>query len=351
MARIIYGVQGNGRGHAIRALTIARRFPGHEFLFLTHTDGIPVLSREYPTVECPNPETPVRGHRVAGLEMAKSNLRFWARRSGILALVLRLFDDFKPDVAITDYEHFVPVAGRKLGVPCLSIDHQHIVTCWTHDVPISQVPSYLGAFVAARTFFSAASDYLVVSFFKPRRVRSGMPARHVPPLLRDRVLAEVKEDGDHILAYQSTSTFRKFLPFLRSTGRPVVMYGLKANGRDGNLTFKEFSEEGFLKDLASSSYVICGGGHTLISEALHFGKPVISFPIGNIFEQYLNAHYLKKLGYGLCFTEFNPAGTAIPSFEKNLDRYRENIRRENFCGNETIFSLVDQFIKGKGLVV
>lgn len=351
MARIIYGVQGNGRGHAIRALTIARRFPRHEFLFLTHTDGIPVLNREYRTVRCPNPETPVRGHRVAGLEMAKSNLRFWARRNRILKSVVGRFEDFKPDVAITDYEYFVPVAARKLGVPCLSIDHQHIVTGWSHDVPMSQVPSYVGAFIAARAFFSAASEYLVVSFFRPPRPRTDMPAKHVPPLLRDRVLAERKTDGEHVLAYQSTSTFGRFLPFLRSTGRPVVVYGLNAAGRDGNLVFREFSEENFLTDLASCAYVVCGGGHTLISEALHFGKPVISFPIDNIFEQFLNAHYLEKLGYGACLTGFNPGETVIRSFERNLDRFRQNIRRENFYGNEEIFGLVNHFIQHGNLAV
>lgn len=351
MARIIYGVQGNGRGHAIRALTIARRFPAHEFLFLTHTDGIPVLNRQYRTVKCPNPETPVRGHRVAGLDMAKSNLRFWARRNRILKSVVDLFEDFRPDVAVTDYEHFVPVAARKLGVPCLSIDHQHIVTSWNHEVPVSQVPSYVGAFVAARAFFSSASEYLVVSFFQPPRPRTDMPAKHVPPLLRDLVLERDKTEGEHVLAYQSTSTFGKFLPFLRSTGRPVIVYGLNSAGRDGNVIFREFSEEDFLTDLASCSYVICGGGHTLISEALHFGKPVISFPIGSIFEQFLNAHYLQKLGYGMCLMGFNPGEKVIRSFEKSLDRFRENIRRENFCGNEEIFGLVRHFIEHGDLAI
>lgn len=349
MARIIYGVQGNGRGHAVRALTIARRLPRHEFLFLTHTDGLSVLGDEFPTVRCPNPETPVRSHRVAGLEMALRNFGFWLKRSELLASVRGVLHAFKPDVAITDYEYFVPLASREYGIPCLSIDHQHIVTFWSHHVPLSQLPSYVGARFAARFLFSAASHYLVVSFFRPASGGTGLNARLVPPLLRDLVIARASEDGDHVLAYQSTSTFQRFLPFLRRSGRPVLIYGLNDDRTEGNLTFRRYSEEGFLKDLASSSYVICGGGHTLISEALFLGKPVISFPISNIFEQFLNAHYLEKLGYGRCLMGFCPGQDIIPSFEAGLDQYRANIRKGNFCGNEEIFTLVEDFIAGRKL--
>lgn len=349
MARIIYGVQGNGRGHAVRALALARRFPQHRFLFLTHSDGLPVLQKEYPTVLCPNPETPVRGHRVAGAEMAVKNLHFWMKRRQRLKSVEKIFDAFKPDVAITDYEHFVPIVSRKLGIPCLSMDHQHIVTCWKHRVPPAQVASYVGAFLAARLLFSAASRYLVVSFYKPEGVKSCLKARLVPPLLRELVMERIPRDGEHVLAYQSTSTFSRFLPLLRAAGRPVVVYGFGEARVEGNLTFKKYSEKGFLEDLASCCYVVCGGGHTLLSEALHLGKPVISFPISNIFEQYLNAHYLEKLGYGKCLAHLRPARDTIPSFEARLEEYRNRIRGERFCGNEEIFSLVNRFIEEEKL--
>ena len=39
MARILYGVHGSQHGHAIRALTLARRFSEHEFLFVTSEEA------------------------------------------------------------------------------------------------------------------------------------------------------------------------------------------------------------------------------------------------------------------------------------------------------------------------
>ena len=61
--------------------------------------------------------------------------------------------------------------------------------------------------------------------------------------------------------------------------------------------------------------MVCGGSHTLTSEALFYGKPVISFPIKNAFEQFLNAFYLDRLGYGRYFTGFHPRPEIIPAFE------------------------------------
>jgi uncharacterized protein (TIGR00661 family) len=95
--------------------------------------------------------------------------------------------------------------------------------------------------------------------------------------------------------------------------------------------------------------VVCGGSHTLISEALFYGKPVISFPIQNAFEQFLNAFYLERLGYGRYFTGLRPPPEIIPAFEARLDSCRKNIQAGNFCGNQEIFALVDQFIREKKL--
>ncbi|MFH1067115.1 MAG: glycosyltransferase family protein [bacterium] len=80
MSRILYGVQGNGHGHAIRALTVARHYPQHEFLFVSHDDGIELLRPEYPVHECWNPETPIRAHRIEGCRIVLENLHFWLKK-------------------------------------------------------------------------------------------------------------------------------------------------------------------------------------------------------------------------------------------------------------------------------
>jgi uncharacterized protein (TIGR00661 family) len=348
MARILYGVHGTGHGHAVRALTIARHLAGHEFLFVSHGTGAAILGQEFPVAECPNPPTVVRGHKVDVLATMLAALKVRSRSSRHLRQVLALMDRFQPDVTLCDYEYFVPAAARRTGVPCLSIDHQHIITVSRHPVPWAQYPSYLSTRLAVASMFSRATDYLVISFFQTQ-VLPGVRAKVLPPLLRESVLARRPSWGEHVVAYQGYTTFRRFFPFLSAIPSPVRVYGFEEERIAGNLHFKKTSEAGFLDDLAACRYVVCGGSHTLMSEALYYGKPVMSFPIQNAFEQWLNALYLERLGYGRFCTGFQPQPAIIPAFEAHLDDYHGNLQKGNFCGNQEIFALVEQFIREKKL--
>jgi uncharacterized protein (TIGR00661 family) len=348
MARILYGVHGTGHGHAVRALTIARRFPEHDFLFVSHGTGAAILGAEFPVVDCPNPETVVRGHRVAPVATLLSNLRVRSQSPRFLGQLRDLMERFQPDVALTDYEYVLPRAARRAGLPCLSLDHQHVVTCCRHQVPWSQYLSYLTTRWAVESLFSEATDFLVISFFRPD-LRPGARAKILPPLLRDSVLTRPPRDADHVVAYQGYATFRRFFSFLQAIPSPVRVYGFDQEATQGNLHFRKNSEEGFLDDLSSCRYVVCGGSHTLISEALYYGKPVLAFPIKNAFEQFLNALYLERLGYGQYFSQLHPRPELIPAFEARLDHYRSRIRRESFCGNAEIQALVAEFIRTKRL--
>ncbi len=76
---------------------------------------------------------------------------------------------------------------------------------------------------------------------------------------------------------------------------------------------------------------------------------MIAFPIKGAFEQYLNAFYLERLGYGQYSLGFHPRTELIPAFEANLPDLRRRLEGENFCGNSEIFALVERFIREKGL--
>ncbi len=343
MARILYGVQGDAHGHSIRALTVARHYPEHEFLFVSHSKGAAFLRPSFRVLECPGPVNVIQGHRTAAFPMLRRNLRFWLKKSQVEDALLRAIDPFEPDFSITDYEFFVPRVSRRLGVPCLSIDHQHIIACSSYDLPLGQVPGYLGFKLALSGMFSDASEYLVISFFGAAHANFRGDFRVLPPILRESLLQLHPEDLGYVVSYQSTSTLGSDLPVLRAIGRPVFVYGQYREGQQGHLHFKRYSEEKFLDDLAGCSYVICGGGHTLMSEALFLGKPVLSFPITGLFEQYLNASNLARLGYGQYSTDLRIGPDAIQAFEKDLGRFRANIARGRFCGNGEVFELLDRF--------
>lgn len=349
MARVLYGVHGTLHGHAMRALTIARHFREHDFLFITHDRGAALLQPEFPVVEIPGPLTVYKNHRVATLPTVLHSLRHLTRRKARLAQVRRILEEFQPEVALSDYDYLVAEAARQAGLPCLSVDHQHVITFCRHELPWRLKPAYWQLSWVIRRLFSQAGHYLVISFFRPP-LKPGVRALLTPPLLRDSVVARRPVAEDHVLVYQSIPPFPGFFGFLKSLPHPVVVYGFHRNRREGNLTFKENSEEGFLEDLASCRYVICAGSHTLTSEALYLGKPVLAIPFRGAFEQYLNALYLERLGYGKGVHRFPPGRDFMAAFEANLAHYRRAIRRENFCGNDEIYRAVGEFIRNRGQV-
>ena len=80
MAKILYGVHGTAHGHAIRALTMARRFPEHEFLFVSHEAGPAILQGEYPVVDIPSLGTVFTRHQVDTFATLKLNYPVWRDR-------------------------------------------------------------------------------------------------------------------------------------------------------------------------------------------------------------------------------------------------------------------------------
>jgi len=342
MAKILYGVHGTGHGHAIRALSVARHFQQHEFLFVSHSHGAALLTPEYPVFNCPNPVTPVRRHQVATADMLSENARFFFQHKRLMNSVVKIVADFQPDAAVSDYEFFVPRACRIARIPCLSLDHQHIVPFASHRLPLRQLGSFITTSLLIKYLFSSASAFMVTSFFRPPIIRHAR-AVVLPPLLRESVLDHEPSRKRHVLAYHGYPTSGQFYDLLRKLTRPVIAYGLNVHRKEGPIVFKKNSEHQFLSDLASCRYVICGGGHSLISEALYFGKPLIVVPIKHAFEQFLNAYYVERLGYGLSFETFDAALDAIPGFERALDRYCSNINQDNFCGNSQIFERLNRF--------
>jgi uncharacterized protein (TIGR00661 family) len=345
MARILYGVHGSQHGHAIRALILARRLAalGHEFLFVSSEEGAGLVGREFRVERFENPGTRYRNQRLDTPATLRLAARTLVKRASELRRLETLIREFRPDRAISDYEYFVPIAAKKAGIPCLSIDHQHVISCCRHDVPARYWPDYWGIRASIRFLFSACSDYLAISFFQPP-AKSGAHARVAPPILRQSVIERAPSRGEHIVVYQSCGICDAFAPYLRRIDREFRIYGYKIDKVDGNLTFRSYSEEGFLDDLASCAYVVCGGSHNLMSEALYYGKPVLSFPVAGAFEQTLNALYLERLGYGRMADMAPLTPELLPDFERGLDARRSRIATGSFCGNDTVNALVDGFI-------
>lgn len=312
--RILYGVVGDGMGHATRSRVVAEhlRASGHDVLVVASGKAAKFLAGAgLNVVSIAGLESEyVNGAVVRGATIA----RVLRDAPAMLATNLPLFygrvHRFDPELVVTDFESFAYQYAMQFGVPVVCLDNQHVIDRCALDLGAVAGSEFdyrtQRLVIAAKTPF--CDRYLITSFFEPPvRPRHRHDTFFVPPIVRDVVARAPVSSGDHVLVYQSFGTDRAMLDALNRTDGRFVVYGFNRNETVGNCELRAFSEEGFVRDLASSRAVVCNGGYSLISECVYLRKPVFSVPLRHQFEQILNGRYLEILGYGECHERLSPS--------------------------------------------
>ncbi|MHB8123073.1 MAG: glycosyltransferase family protein [Desulfuromonadaceae bacterium] len=345
MARICYGVMGDARGHVSRALAIAQEMPHHEFLFIGGGKVRILKEHGYQVEEVPIFPTIIRNNRVDFQATVAHAIVGLVSTGPTIKRVSALIKEFDPHLILNDYESVTLQAAKFLQRPCVSLDNQHLLThCHYYPPPGHFLNRFLTRFFI-KHFFSFASLYLITSFhaFPPLdRTKTEV----FPPLIKPKLREYQPSESDHVLVYSRGNSFYDLIKMLRKSKRKFVIYGLGERPPTENLFFKKISEEDFLADLASCRYVIGNGGHSLISEALYLGKPILCLPIHFFYEQLFNAHFLAQAGFGQYFLDISKPENLTDSFEEHLDHYRTRIKQFNFFGNKQITARLEELVKG-----
>ncbi len=335
MARILYGVQGDARGHLNRSLTVADLLHGHEILFVGA--GVVAETRDLGFAYEPLPMlgTQLRhgrvdvGATVAGWARALAGYSAWVGR---LAGIIRAFD---PALIITDYEFFTSRAARKAGRPCVSLDHQHVLTRTRHEPPPGQRLNRIITETCIRVVSAPVSRHLITSFHRPPVKDPGRDELFGTLVRRD-VLPLTPRMGDHAVVYIRGGNPDTLQRVLGGRRREYRVYGFGVRPNQGNVRFRPTARPAFLEDLATAAYVLSNGGHGLLSEALHLGKPVFCVPTRLFYEQLWNGHHLHRLGYGQCHPSLDLPPGCLDRFEADLDKFRTAIAAATLCGREAL---------------
>ena len=209
------------------------------------------------------------------------------------------------------------------------------------QIPKSEKSNYHLAKNIIKAKVPNADYYLITSFFNAQIIKKNTFL--VPPILRDKILNTQSKSGEYILVYQTSSSQNNIIQVLNQIPKVnFILYGFNKNELHNNATLKKFSEDGFIEDLASAKAVISNGGFSLLSEAVYLKKSVCSVPIKGQFEQYVNAAYTEKCGYGRHFNVFSP--DAIKSFLFDVDIFQNNINQYKQNGNNETFQKLDEII-------
>ena len=347
--RILYGVVGEGMGHATRSAVVVHHLisDGHEVEVMASQRAVGFLQSRFPEV-----------HRIHGLHLIAEENRvrrgktFWsnivAGTAAVpknLAAYFDLIDDFSPDVVISDFESWTYWYAKTHGLPVISIDNMQVINRCEHAPEILE--GQRTNFEIARAFVKSklpfCDHYFVTTFFAATLRKDDTTI--VPPILRRSILDAKASRGDHLLVYQTAEGHDSLQATLAALGVECRVYGMRRDLKEevveGNLRYRPFDEVGFVADLASAKAVIAGGGFSLMSEAVYLHKPMLSVPMGNQFEQVLNGRYLEAEAFGLSRPSLEDPAVVhaflaeLPRFEQALAGYRQD-------GNDVLFAALEE---------
>lgn len=343
MANILYGVNGEGAGHSTRAKEVLTHLvsAGHRVHVASFDRGLQNLKHHFDVTEIYGFRFAYVNNRVRYKRTIAKNLITVPQAAKSLRRLNALVDEADIDLVITDFEPLTCQIGHRLRLPVISIDNQHCLTNAFVSYPKQCRRDAAAAKLVTKLMTPRASAYLVISFFTaPIRKRNTFL---FPPLLRQEILTATPTQGGHVLVYV-TSPAPALAKLLSNVRCQFIAYGFEREGAAGNIQYKKPSLDGFFADLISARAVIANSGFSLVTEALHLGKPYLAVPVSHQFEQIFNAYWVQKSGYGSYWTELNKE--RIESFLFNLAHYRESLADYPRHGNEALFSKLDALIAG-----
>ncbi|MCG9880264.1 MAG: UDP-glucuronosyltransferase [Bacteroidia bacterium] len=347
--KILYGVPGEGMGHATRSKVIIQYL-----LEQNHDVRVVASDRAFTFL---NAAFPGRVIEIKGFHFAYKNAKI--SKSGTFMLNLKsagknlvyntikkfeIDHTFKADLVISDFESFSYFYAQMHQLPIISIDNMQVMNRCNLAIEIAkdEQSNYKLAKQIVKAKVPGCQQYLISSFFEAEIIKKN--TQLVPPIIREAILNAKPSIGNHILMYQTSSSLENVQETLAKLPQEnFIVYGMNQNYTEGNVQFKPFSETEFIADFASAKAVIANGGFSFISEAVYLKKPIYSFPIDGQFEQYMNAAYIEKLGYGRHFKTLGSDQLKaflydLPNFTKQLSNYEQQ-------GNQKLFATLNLLLK------
>ena len=349
--KILYGVVGEGMGHAMRSRVILEHLVAqdHDVEIMASGRAVDFLAKRFEGV-----------NKIHGLHMIYEENRvrpaktLWSNvvtgAVGVPKNIAAYFDlitSFRPQAVISDFESWTYLYAKTHRLPILSVDNMQVIN--RTKLPEEITEGHKTEFQLTKAFIKSklpwCDEYFITTFFRPplRKDRT----RLFPPILRPEILAAKRRNGEHILVYTTGEGNEAFRDALAKTGLECRIYGMRRGITEeqivGNLRFQPFSEDKFIDDLASCKAVIAGGGFTLMGEAVYLQKPMLAVPLARQFEQVLNARYLQLEGFGRHAETLEDAKTvldfvaAVPECEAKLAHYTQD-------GNNEIARAIDEWL-------
>ncbi|MEM8559683.1 MAG: glycosyltransferase family protein [Bacteroidota bacterium] len=335
--RVLFIVQGEGRGHMTQALAVRQMLTayGHS---VTHTLVGRSARRQVPAFFAEGIATPITCFDSPNFVTGKGDatVRMWptawynATRLGSYARSLKTIDGVvkaeQPDVIVSFYEGLTGLYTKRYrpAAPVVTVGHQFLFLHPSYPFGAGNAAQRRGAQLYTRFTSMGAAARIGLSLYRARDLPSEGIAV-VPPILRDEVFdllhtrrRDVHEAEDFLLVYLLEAAMGEELMAWSDRNPDVKLHCFwdrfdqpDAWAYNNALTFHHLSGTKFLEKMARCRGVVCTAGFESVSEAMLLGKPLFMVPVRGHIEQQWNALDAVEQG----------AGITAPSLD--LDRFMD----------------------------
>ena len=71
---------------------------------------------------------------------------------------------------------------------------------------------------------------------------------------------------------------------------------------------------------------------------------MLSFPIADAYEQFLNAYFVAQYGFGAFSTSLNFSKDLFEAFESRINEFKSNITNRHYAENDGLVALLEQMV-------
>lgn len=309
--RVLFVVQGEGRGHQTQALALAPmlRKRGHKVVGAVVGVGrwgdVPAFFRRglnapVETVESPGFVSGDDGKIRPAATLAKA-IRDVGRYRASLDRISRVLEDAEPDVVVNFYEGLMGAHSvlRVSDAPVVAVAHQFMTSQPGYPAVPGQPAQRLAMEAYTRLVAAGTTRRLALSFYDAPPSRATV----TPPLLRSRLLGLGGRPTDgSILVYLMDPAMGTPLAAWSDRNPGVRIHAFSASRPHRHspaLTFHGLSGTEFLERMAVARGVVCTAGFETVSEAMWLGVPALMTPTPGHYEQRCNALDAAASGAGV----------------------------------------------------
>jgi len=358
--RIVFTVQGDGRGHMTQAIAAAQRLErqGHEVVAVTvgtnPTRTLPEFFRKSfgdRLRPMASPGFVFQGARgVAPLATARQVLGGFGRYWESLVTIGKVIEETQPELIVNFLEPLMGVYNllHPHQIPVVAVGHQFMlghpefVRCKQFALQQWTMRRYV-------SLAGARSTRLALSFY-PAASLEHRRLFVCPPLLRDEVF-DLPQDrpGRFLLAYVLNPGYMADIMRWHSAHPEVEVHCFCEKPKvepvwryDETLSFHKLDGTKFLRMMAECKGVACTAGFESLNEAAWLGKPLLVVPVENHVEQYLNALDAEKAGLAVARSSFDLTPLLGSWTGLNPDTHRAWVRR----AGPVFLSVIEQAARG-----